>query len=522
MPIRKIIPFLGISIFLFFFKPFLWAETEKPVEEKPAFELPEVVIIGEDQSRVTIGGERKALIDQPFLRKVEVGLEPIEKISLLSLPLGKDINITEISFGYGRFETLKGSLTHGRQIKDKGHYLLGIGKYKTEGEFSGRHYDLDDAFLEVGLRPGEKLNLKIATSGLLKNYRLSNSTITQEIDLLNLELGAEAKIKEESSLGCQFFGRMGNLKNSSKASGDIGGLRLQAGIGFGQGNSLNLEAQLYQERLKLDGNRRRYLVSSVSLSQEFLLFDKLWANLGIEYKEKSKPFSSLICPQARFSYELIPNFNLWVRYKPEMVVPSFDELYVSNDYVDVNLNLLPQKREFSLEEGMEYKLTQNLSGSISFFQKKFKNFIAISDDGRSGNLQNIPKVYSEGVDASFIYIPGKNFTQQLRYVYQKTEDEDHPEERVPYSPSHTVRISSRYSYGPLSMLLLALIQSERYYNRSESLPSYWTLETEISCSITRQVLLYLQGKNLLQEKYAERFGYSLDHSKFLGGFKVKW
>ena len=520
--IRKIILFLGISLFLFFLPPCLQGETEKPVEEKPAFELPEVVIIGEDQSRVTIGGERKPLVDQPFLRKVEVGLEPVGKISLLSLPLGKDINITEINFGYGRFETLKGGLTHGRQIKDKGHYLLGIGKYKTDGEFSDRHYNIDDAFLEVGFRPGEKLDLKIATSGLLKDYRLSNSTITQKIDLLNLELGAKAKIKEEGSLGCQFFGRIGNLKNDSKASGDIGGLRLQAGIGFGQGNVFNLEAQLYQERLKLDGDRRRYLVSSISLSQEFLLFDKVWANLGVEYKEKSKPFSSLIFPTARFSYELIPNFSLWVRYKPEMIVPSFDELYIANDYVDVNLNLLPEKRKFSLEEGMEYKLGQNLSGSISFFQKKFKNFIAIFDDGRLGNLQNIPKVYSQGVDASFIYILRKNFTQQLRYVYQKTEDEDRPDERVPYTPSHTVRISSHYSYGPLSVLLSALIESERYYNRSESLPLYWTMETEISCNITKQVILYLQGENLLREKYAERFGYPLDHTKFLGGFKVKW
>ncbi|MCJ7646399.1 hypothetical protein MUO65_05810, partial [bacterium] len=65
-------------------------------------------------------------------------------------------------------------------------------------------------------------------------------------------------------------------------------------------------------------------------------------------------------------------------------------------------------------------------------------------------------------------------------------------------------------------------QSKRYYNRSDSLPFYWTLGTEISYSVAKEFLLFLQGENLLGEKYAERFGYPLDHSKFFAGFKVKW
>jgi hypothetical protein len=48
------------------------------------------------------------------------------------------------------------------------------------------------------------------------------------------------------------------------------------------------------------------------------------------------------------------------------------------------------------------------------------------------------------------------------------------------------------------------------------------LEAEISCRITEQLLIFVQGENLLQEKYAERFGYPLDHSKFFGGLKLKF
>lgn len=513
---------MGISIFLFLWNPCAYAEAEKPTEEKPAFELPEVVIIGEDQSRVTIGGERQPLIDQPFLKKVELGLEPMEKLSPLSFLPQKKENITEFSFAYGSFNTLKTNLSHGRQIRDKGYYLFGIGKYKTDGEFLGRRYNQDNAFLQLGFKPREKLDLKVATSGLLKDYRLSNSTTTQKVDLLNVELGVEGRIGGGSTVGCQFFGQIANLKNNDKAKSDIGGARLQASIGLAQMNSLNLEAQLYQERLKLGSNRRRYLVSFISLTDEFLLFDRLWVNLGMEYKQKSKPFTSFLYPTARISYELMPNFNLWVKYKPEMAVPLFDELYIDNDYTGVNLDLVPQRRRFSLEEGMEFKFSQNLSGNISFFQRKFRNFIALSDDGTIGSWQNILNVFSEGVEASLVYTPTDNFTQNFRYIYERTEDEDRPDKKVPYRPTHSLKISPRYSYGPLGIELSFLIQSKRYYNRSDSLPFYWTVETEISCRIAEQFLLFVQGENLLQEKYAERFGYPLDHSKFSGGLKLKF
>jgi len=523
MPIRKVIFFMGISIFLFFGNPWARGEAEKPTEERPAFELPEVVIIGEDQSKVIRGGEKEALIDRPFLKKVEVGLEPVGKLfPLLILPQRKDLNITEVNFAYGRFNSLKSSLIYGRQIKDKIYYLFTIGKYKTDGEFSGRHYNEDTASLELGFKPAKKLDLKIATSGLLKDYRLSNSLDTQKVDLVNGELGLERRIGEESSVGCQFFGQIAHLKNNSKAKSDIGGAGLQARIGLAQNNSLNLEARFYQERFSLDDNTRRYLVSSFSLTDEFLLFDRLWVDLGLEYKEKSKPFTSLFYPTGRFSYELIPNFNLWVKYKPEMAVPLFDELYIDNDYTGVNLDLLPQKRKFSLEEGMEYKFSQNLSGNILFFQRSFRNFIALSDDGTIGSLENIPNVYSQGIESSFVYKSGENFTHNLRYVYEKTEDEDRPNEKVPYRPCHSLKILSHYTYGPLGIELSVLMQSKRYYNRTDSLPFYWTLGTEISCSITKEFFLFLQGENLLQEKYAERFGYPLDHSKFFAGFKVKW
>ena len=514
---------MGILIFLFFPNPWARGEAEKPTEERPAFELPEVVIIGEDQSRVTVGGEREALIDRPFLKKVELGLEPVGKLfPLLVLPQRKELNITEFSFAYGRFNSLKSSLSHGRQIKDKGYYLFGLGKYKTDGEFPGRRYNKDSAFLELGFKPAEKLDFKIATSGLLKDYRLSNSPDTQKADLLNLELGLERRIGEETSVGCQFFGQIAHLKNNSKAKSEIGGARLQARIGLAQKNSLNLEVQLYQERLSLSGNRRPYLVSSFSLTDEFLLFDRLWVNLGLEYKEKSKPFTYFFYPTGRLSYELIPDFNIWVKYKPELAVPIFDELYIDNDYVGVNLDLLAQKRRFSLEEGMAYKFNQNLSGNISFFQRKFRNFIALFDDGTIGSLENISHVYSEGIETTFVYTFRENFTHDLRYVYERTEDEDRPDEKVPYKPRHSLEVSSHYIYGRLGIELSVLLQSERYYDRSHSLPFYWTLGTEISYSITKEFLLFLEGENLLQEKYAERFGYPLNHSKFFGGFKLKW
>jgi hypothetical protein len=518
---RKIIFFIGISIFLFLCKSYAGAEAEKPIEEKPAFELPEVVIIGEDQSRVTVGGERQPLIDQPFLKKVELGLEPMAKISPLSFPPRKE-GIIDFSFAYGSFDALKAELSYGRQIGDKTYYLLGIGKYMTDGEFPDRRYNQDSAFLEWGFKPVEKIDLKIATSGLLKDYRLSNSAITQKADLFNVELGAEGRIREGSSLGCQFFGQIANLKNNDKAKSEIGGTRLQARIGLTERNLLNLEAQLYQESLRLGGDRRRYSISYISVSDEFLLFDKLWVNLGLEYKEKSKPFTSFFYPTGRVSYELIPNFNLWLRYRPEMTVPLFDELYVDSDYTDVNLDLLPQKRKFSLEEGMEYKLSENLYGNISFFQRKFRNFIALSDNGSTGSWQNISNVFSEGVEASFVYNFAENFTQNLSYLYERIEDEDRENEKVPYRPIHSLKISSLYSYKALSVVLSILMQSERYYNRSDSLPFYWTLETEISYTITKQFLLFVQGENLLQEKYADRFGYPLDHSKFFGGLRLKF
>jgi len=523
MMIRKIAVLMAISIFLFFWNPGAQGEVEKPTEEKPAFELPEVVIIGEDQSRVIIGGERKALIDTPFLKKVELGLEPVGKLfPLLIPPQRKDLNITEISFAYGRFNSLKSSLSHGREIKDKIYYLFTIGKYKTDGEFTGRRYNEDTASLELGFRPGKNLDLKITTSGLLKDYRLSNSADTQKVDLFNVELGLERRLGEETSVGCQFFGQRAHLKNNGRAKSDIGGAGLQARIGLAQNNSLNLEARLYQEALELSGERSRYLVSSFSLTDEFLLFDRLWVDLGLEYKEKSKPFTAFLYPTGRFSYELIPDFNIWVRYKPDLAVPAFDELYTDNDYVGVNLDLRPQKRKFSLEEGMEYKLSQNLSGNISFFQRRFRNFIALFDDGSIGRLENIPNVFSEGIETSFVYTLRQNFTQNLRYIYERTEDEDRVDEKVPYRPSHSLKISSHYDYGPLGIDLSILMQSKRYYNRSASLPFYWTLGTEISYNVAKEFLLFVQGENLLQEKYAERFGYPLDHSKFFGGFKVKW
>jgi len=523
MAIKKINLIMGISVFLLFWSHRAWSEEEKPTEERPAFELPEVVIIGEDQSRVIRGAEKEVLIDRPFLKKVEVGLEPMGKtFPLLFPPQKKDLNITEFSFAYGRFDSLKANLSHGRQIKDRAHYILGIGKYKTDGEFPDRWYDEDTAFLELGFKPAERLDLKIATSGLLKDYRLSNSPDTQKVDLLNMELGLENRIGEQTSLGFQVSGQIAHLKNTGKAKGETGGVRLQARVGLAEKNSLNIEAQLYQETLNLNSDRRRYSVTAFSLTDEFLLFDRLWVNLGLEYKDKSEPLTSFLYPIARFSYELLPNFNVWVRYKPELAIPIFSDLYIDNDYVAVNLDLLPQKKTFSLEEGMEYKFTENFYGNISFFQRKFRNFIALSDDGTIGNFANISDVFSQGLDVLFVYNWGEDFTHRLRYVYDKTEDEDRPDEKVPYVPYHSLEISSQYTYGRLGIELSLLMQSERYYNRSLSLPFYWALGTEVSLRVTEEFLLFLQGENLLEEKYSLRFGYPLDHSKFFGGFRVKW
>ena len=142
-------------------------------------------------------------------------------------------------------------------------------------------YILDRAIFEKTLAHGVKsqggdIKLGRTVTGLIKkDKRTIGLSTTKEDIFAKIIIGAdgvEGRIGEGSSLGCQFFGQIANLKNSDKAKSEIGGARLQARIGVRERNLLNLEAQLYQERLKLGGNRRRYLISFISLSDEFLLF----------------------------------------------------------------------------------------------------------------------------------------------------------------------------------------------------------------------------------------------------------
>lgn len=490
--------------------------------------LPRMIVLGEDLSRVAIGPEGKFLADLPtrlkssFLKgetlipKFNIGLEILE---------GRR-GSCQFSGQYGLKDNFAFDFTQGRQFASRYYYLLNGNIQQENDEFPDRRKLRGKGNLETGVNIGEnsfvKLMLgyrgrdnqvplipKVREKKNEADLRLIFRQLLPEQRFLNLEIYESYSWLDfpPQELENNLFGFKGDLRFSPLPQ-----------------NNLQVNLDIFQDKVCAPYEQMAFVIQGFNYYQ---VLPYLTLGGGLYTARSTLGRSWQLSPLAECFWHPVPALDFWVKFRPQMLMPRFNQLYGLNDYVRTNFKLRPERRYIVLEEGGKYQAKDFLTVQINLSQQWIKDFIIWSDTTNNlampFNLEKEVNDISARVSIKYNY-QGK-FIQELNYTYEKTS------QRIPYLPEHRAGFVTRLKLpGPksasgLELSLEGQLWSKQYHRKDDwgkILPEAKVVNFYVSREISQHFLVFLKWNNLFQQKYYTRYIYPRQASILLLGVKGKF
>lgn len=399
-------------------------------EEKSGFELPEVTILGKDVSEFETPGS--------FTSKSEDGRK--DEVQYLEHPESfyKDekSSFKNFSVTMGRYETVTTGIDWSGKEKDLD-YLLGFKFARTDGYRDHGSEDLIRPSGAIGIQIFDDLRLTGDYSYFRKRMELPgriespSNLATRQNQAVDFEVGLELYPFPGQQMKSNFFGTVSRTdEDPLEQSFDD---RFLGGSIVFTDDALTGGLELWTEKLQNFYSYQKvsgfFGVSGLDLRDTFVLESLLQVDY---YEGMNVRFG----PKISLSWYLTDRFSASLKMHRDMEVRSWSESYLSEYYVEGNLNEIRPQRELEGELEFSYRTTDGLMTSLSLFHKEIKDFFIWQDLDGNGlyTLVNHPEVLIQGLELEAHVDLACGLTGNMSFTFQEVEGRDEGSKQVPYVP----------------------------------------------------------------------------------------
>lgn len=493
-------------------------------EKKDGIELPEMVITGEDRSVLTREEKKEELL-VPESEDIDLEKESARE-SLPGYIAKREKRYLEEKYlpsffevSYGSHNTLDYKLVHRQRVR-RFNYLIKADSGSSDG-FDWEDYssfgNISRHSLEgeVGFHH-EDWGVEGAVDYGMERIYLPYQDKTENISAGGIRLGGIMAISPRTDIGAGIKFSGGSMQEEDITSTSIGSNfefntllgNLPVGIGtrtehflidsqetditslFAQSKGLGLDSFCLDIRAGVDNHKDH--------NQEL--------NLGLDL---SWPWGEM--------------GRLSLGYEKEMKGLSFKELYLDNNYVTPNKDLLPVRMEELRFRG-NYRLSKEAFFNFTLFAQEARDYIVL-EDGNSDHLYSPTNIDASitgaEIEVRSYLTPHLTQRSSLKFTRAQSKEEGRV---VPLIPAWKAALLLKY----LSEHGLEVSLNPEYVGQrkdgldeaaSEELDGYFLLHARLAQYFFNNALtLFLYGKNLLDEEYLERIGYPGWPRSYGGGF----
>jgi outer membrane cobalamin receptor len=227
------------------------------------------------------------------------------------------------------------------------------------------------------------------------------------------------------------------------------------------------------------------------------------------------------------TYKLSDTDSLKTNISSSYRVPSFEDLYwPSGSGVAGNPNLIPETG-YSMDVGYE-RLTKGLSYNASVFARYVKNVI-IWQEGSDGiwTPSNFAAAFYPGLEQELKLQFLGRFSATISYTFLYSYALDGgltfaDNDRLPYTPVHTLSATLGYAGDVLSGSITGRYQSLRYLAEANAqyLPDFFVIDAVVQRNLWKGWVAYLAVDNLFGEQYQIEQGYPMPNTSIRVGLKA--
>ncbi len=521
----------------------------QPKEEKPKLELPDVLIYGTNRSLRQAGDKLDRLYDDARLVTPIINYQPLIDDLKLDNEKGhyksqqKHIGSrTFVQFDAGRYQQFNIEAGQWRET-DIYNYSLS-GKYdRSNGQYDNSQYyqGLIKAQLGIHVTP----NFVISSQG---NFRVSDYGLygSRVPDLHRKKSGGKAKIDaqwsitSEQSVDFSVYFQHNNCNDD--AGHDYSSKLKQRNFGL---------ISLYQTKYRSTPiffrglyeyqNLDQISIDSVNTQNYFQL--KSWTSFKIKKSFIIKPglqFENLdvndslskylVTPEIEIILIPIPKIGILLKASREYSPVIYSDLLEKNPFFSHRTTFIPMKKELDLRIGVEYNPISRVSLSGEMIRQNWNNYGFWSRDTGIGlfQLNSIDKVtlITLNFQSRFILSSHINFETGIQINVDSVDDDSLANNtNIPYLESFRIPFNFEYKIdNSVHALLSCQWISTRYADLSNDtkLSSLSLLSLYIEKQLIKNIAVFVEGKNLLNQQYELWQDFTCMGIYFEAGLKGSW
>jgi len=537
---------VGIGIVMFGARLSLAIDGTPTGESK--IEPQKVSIIGKDRS--ALEEEEEEVIMKPLpkleppaytLEKVEPPkIEPkpilpqVEEIKKPAFKEEKPTSPTLYSFGlaYGSDETLLYDFTHTNETKEVGYYFR-IDRSKSDGftyrngkspfqKFS-QDYISGETITNV-----EKWSLRTEVKYLSKDSTLPYLDKVENKLKKSVGVSYEVKVQPESKLSLGIDYGKGNISGAQQmAKSNVIGLHLGFYTPFKKGNPpLSIGAKIYQEKLDSQEDRTLKSYSLYVEGKRFKIHPLILLDASVSLDEYKNNFSnSQIDFLLKLHYSKKEDITISSSLERSLSLPTFDELYIHQDYREINAKIEPEEC-WNYKISGDYRISDELFLEGDIFTQRTDKYIIINSGSPTFRYrpENIRKAKFSGADFGLRYYFNPKLSQHINYSYINARNKSDGE--IPNVPKNRLKMGLRYKDGEKLTLNLNTEYVDSTFAATSSsvskLKSYFLVNITGEKRINENLFYSFSCENLLGEEYEYLAGYPGQKRRFAMGVRLRF
>ena len=427
---------------------------------------------------------------------------------------------------YGSYNTQKYFGTIGYR-KDKLSAFASVNHDQSDGIRANTDFNITNGYAKIGYELSKQLNVTADFS--LAKFNANDSGPIMKPSFMNIDI---TRGKASFSIDNKFDFSEGGLKiyhnfgthilSSHFYSRDYNsgamffqtfklktGTNITAGIDFKQFGGIANDSLI-----------NKYINASINELAVYAyaqqtLFEKLTISVGLRLENNSK-FGNELIPIGGITYNLSDATTFKASISKGFRSPTIMELYL---YAP-NPNLQPERMVNYEISWLQSLLNNRLNIELTAFKVMGDNMIQVVPPPPPPAMrQNIGSFDNMGIEFSARYAVCKNLFLHANYSYLDLT------KAVVAVPRQQLNISANYKYK-IWNLNVSTQYIEKLYTQVVQVPviqsDYLLLNARLSAKPLKQLEVFVDGNNLLNQQYQINYGYPMPGINFNAGFNVRF
>ena len=426
-----------------------------------------------------------------------------------------------VSAGFGNYNSpfLRGSITSKRNAEkfygvDFLHHSYGKGP--VDGEYSGMGYSKLNGYLQ-GMGPKVTADLGLTYENMFNHYYgypapkpESADDIRQSYNILGLNAGFTNT--KTSDFNFKVSGDFSYLDDRFEASESEAGLHFNSRYEVNKTQAFILKSDyilVARKDTKVEAKPRHLF--RVNPAYEFTILDRFRLSAGlnavVENDSVGKDKAAHIYPDAWIHTELAKTVDAYAGITGDYEKVSLHTLARENQWLNSNVGIFHTNKSFEFRGGVQGKVARKFSFHVGASVINYKHLYFFVNDPLDRSRFDV--VYDNAVRLNLFgelgVVHGDKVNISLRGdSYNYSMDKlDHPWQR----PSYKVGFYSSYKIVDKVLLTVNMISqggAKAYDNEADkvvTLKSAMSLDAKVRYFISKPLSVYVEGNNLLNNKY---------------------